>query len=62
MECPVSEFPHVTNLKLSERIEFPDEVVGKVTGKGEILKFISFFCIFLNLWLSPNYVYLEAAI
>jgi len=32
MECPVSEFPHVTNLKRSEQIEFPDEVLGAIEG------------------------------
>ena len=36
MECPVNKFPHVTNLKRSDRIEFPESVEGKVTGENYV--------------------------
>ena len=38
MDCPVTEFPHVTNLKRSKKIEFPERIVGVVKGGRLITK------------------------
>ena len=35
MECPVSAFPHVKTLQINKKVEFPEAVQGKVSGKLE---------------------------